>query len=297
MAREGRSAWARRHGWRQVSLAAAMVVLASCSTLAGPHPAATPTASAQTAPSGAPEGDPNANALGPNANTPASQWVLTWHNEFNGPVGRPANWIYLTGGGGWSHRSLMYYTAADVSTDGHGHLVLTANKGGSSYSCWYGPCRYTSARMQTQGTFAQVYGKFEARIKIPLGRGIWPAFWMEGPNGEIDIIETNSRKVNVVHGAAHAPGLHYPVTLTWNQPVSASYHIFGVTWTRKGVTWTIDGRAYGHLAAYPGWTLNTPFFLILDIAVGGGWPGSPDATTQFPAHLSVDWIRVYREAH
>jgi beta-glucanase (GH16 family) len=148
--------------------------------------------------------------------------------------------------------------------------------------------------MQTQGIFAQAYGKFEARIKIPLGRGIWPAFWMDGANGEIDIIETNSKLANEVHGAAHAPGVEHSASTTWNEPVSARYHTFGVVWTRTGITWTIDGHAYSRMAAYPGWTFNTPFFLILDVAVGGGWPGSPDATTRFPAYLTVDWIRVYR---
>lgn len=285
----------RRLGRRQGLLAAAILALTSCSTLAGPNPTVTPLSSAATSQLTAPEaGTPNANEPAPSPSTPGRQWALTWDEEFNGPVGRPTNWIYLSGGNGWSHRSLMYYTPANASTDGHGHLVLTANKGGSSYSCWYGPCRYTSARMQTQGTFAQTYGMFEARIKIPFGRGIWPAFWMEGHNGEIDIIETSSLHANQVHGAAHAPGVYYPVNFNWNQPVSASYHVFGVTWTRRGVTWSIDGQAYAHMAAYPGWTLNSPFFLILDLAVGGSWPGSPDSTTQFPAYLSVDWIRVYR---
>jgi beta-glucanase (GH16 family) len=292
MGRESRTSRAGGHRWRMTSMAAVALALTSCATLAGPRAgsgSATPATSATTSQAAGSE----AGASQPKAG--GRHWALTWHEEFSGTPIRPANWLYLAGGNGWSHRSLMYYTPADASTDGRGHLVLTAKKGGDGHTCWYGPCRYTSARLQTQGIFAQAYGKFEARIQIPLGRGIWPAFWMEGSNGEIDIIETNSKRPNEVHGAAHAPSMNYSASSIWNQPVSASYHIFSVIWTRTGITWTIDGRAYSHMAAYPGWTFNTPFFLILDVAVGGGWPGSPDATTRFPAYLSVDWIRVYRQ--
>jgi beta-glucanase (GH16 family) len=156
--------------------------------------------------------------------------------------------------------------------------------------------------LQTLGIFTQEYGRFEARIKLPPGRGLWPAFWLEGTgnpaagigNGEIDIVEVNNRQQDVVTGYAHSPDHDYRAETVLNEPVSDSFHVFGVDWGPAGITWTIDGRAYGYFKSYAGWPFSHPFYLILDLAVGGGYPGAPTAQTKFPAQMLVDWIRVYR---
>lgn len=297
-----------RRRWRvAASMASALLALTSCSILAGPGRAHDPAPTSDPLPSSAQLHGETVTPLPSHSRIPSTNnasartrqpgWILTWSKEFNGPARHPSGWAYLQGGTGWSHRQLQYFTASNAYIDGHGHLVLSARKGGQGYSCWYGPCQYTSVRMQTQGIFAQKYGMFEARIKIPVGQGIWPAFWIKGEQSEIDIIETNSKKSYQVHSGAHAPGMNHTGTVRLGQPVSAGYHVFGAIWNRKGITWTIDGRAYSHVRAYPGWTFNTPFYLILEVAVGGTWPGPPDASTPFPSRMSVDWIRVYRQAN
>lgn len=269
-----------QRGRLMASMAGVTLLLTSCATLAGPRVGETfPTAS------------------------PAKQqprWVLTLDDEFNGQVSQPTNWNYSRGGSGWSHRELQYYTPTNASTDGRGHLVLQARKNGARYTCWYGPCRYTSARISTQGYFSQAYGKFEARIKLPKGPGIWPGLWMQSPDepacGEIDIIETNTANPRLVEAYSHAVGQKHAAYLTTKEPLASGYHVYGITWTPSGIAWTFDGKVYSYLHAYPGWAFHCPLYMILQLAVGGGWPGRPKRTTPFPAKLSIDWIRVYREA-
>ena len=153
------------------------------------------------------------------------------------------------------------------------------------------------------GLFSQKYGVFEARIKVPYEQGIWPAFWMEGANynsvglpaaGEIDIIEINGHDgSHLADGFAHAPHLVYNAHSNLPTPLSAGYHVYGVEWTRSGITWMIDGRACGHINTRRKPAFNHPFVMLLDLAVGGRWPGSPNSSTHFPVHMYVDWVRVY----
>ena len=230
--------------------------------------------------------------------------VLTWNDEFNSTAGLNG-WHFLTGnvGGQAPLDELQYYDQSNASVS-NGNLVLTATQGGGGHQCKYGPCRYTSVRMIS--SFSQAYGLFEARIKLAGGQGIWPAFWMQGDNydqvglpaaGEIDIAEVNGRPpVNVLSGFGHAPGVVTKYYDSLPQPLDAGYHIYGVEWTRTGITWFVDGKAYGYLAAYRGWPFNHPFNIILSLAVGGTWPGPPDATTHFPVSMYVNWIHVYRRA-
>jgi beta-glucanase (GH16 family) len=156
-------------------------------------------------------------------------------------------------------------------------------------------------------SFKQRYGLFEARIKLAGGRGIWPAFWMQGANydrvhlpkaGEIDIAEVNGRQpADRLGGYGHEQdGTAKAYYDRMSQSIYAGYHIYGVEWTREGITWLVDGKAYGYLPAYRGWPFNHPFNIILSLAVGGTWPGSPDASTHFPVSMYVNWLRVYRQA-
>lgn len=249
-------------------------------------------------------------------------WTLAWSDEFNGPAGSAVDgskWVMEVGNGsnGWGNRERQYYTntTKNASMDGAGNLVITAHREtlGKKYRCWYGECQYTSARLKTQGKFEQAYGRFEARIRVPFGQGIWPAFWMLGANintagwpncGEIDIMEHIGREPYNVYGTIHGPGysgansIGAPYTLTASRFTDA-FHVFAVEWEPNQIRWYVDGQLYqtrapADLPAGSAWVFDRPFFMLLNLAVGGYWPGDPDTTTVFPQKLYVDYVRVYR---
>ena len=200
--------------------------------------------------------------------------------------------------------------------DGNGHLVITARAepASSELTCWYGKCLYTSTRLKTKGLFTQTYGRFEARIRVPRGQGIWPAFWMLGDDidkvgwpesGEIDIMENIGREPFLVHGTIHGPGysggngIGGSYSLAPEQ-VADGFHVFVVEWMSGEIRWLVDDKEYrrastGSLPPGAAWVFDHPFFLLLNLAVGGGWPGDPDATTTFPQQMIVDYVRVYRD--
>ena len=249
-------------------------------------------------------------------------WTLAWADEFNGPAGAAVDstkWGFDVGGGGWGNKELEYYTNStrNASTDGAGNLRIVAIKETLSRKvarCWYGQCQYTSARLLTKGKFQQAYGRFEARLKIPYGQGIWPAFWMLGANidsagwpacGEIDIMENIGREPAIVHGTIHGPGysgasaVGAPYSLTTGQRFADDFHTFAVEWEPDVIRWYVDNQLYqtrtpADLPAGSAWVFDHPFFLILNVAVGGNWPGEPDATLVLPQQLVVDYVRVYR---
>ncbi|WP_329274312.1 family 16 glycosylhydrolase [Streptomyces sp. NBC_00691] len=241
----------------------------------------------------------------------------TWSDEFDGPAGRApdsAKWTLENGGSGFGNHELQYYTTstANAALDGQGHLVLTARKNtDAGLRCWYGQCQYTSARLNTAKTFTQTYGRFEARIKIPRGQGIWPAFWMLGNDlgtvgwphsGEIDIMENIGREPQTVHGTVHGPGysgaggLGASYSLPGGRAFADDFHVFAVDWSPNSITWSVDGTPYKTLAPAgtngDKWVFDHPFFLLLNVAVGGDWPGSPDASSAFPQTMVVDYVRA-----
>ena len=244
-----------------------------------------------------------------------------WNDEFDGPAGATfdrAKWVADTGGHGFGNKERQFYTtrAENVALDGAGHLVITARVAPTTpaYACWYGPCRYTSARLKTKGLFAQTYGRFEARLRIPRGQGIWPAFWMLGADidavgwpasGEIDIMENIGREPAIVHGTLHGPGYSGAGGISRADTLRSGayaddFHVFAVSWRPGEIRWFVDGRlvyriAPNDLPSGAKWVFDHPHFLLLNLAVGGEWPGDPDATTTFPQTLVVDWVRVYRE--
>ena len=251
---------------------------------------------------------------------PARTRVLVWSDEFDGRAGSPVDptrWVADTGGQGWGNRERQYYTPGteNASLDGAGHLVITARAEvpDSSRQCWYGGCRYTSARLLTKGRFETAYGRIEARIRIPRGQGLWPAFWLLGANidsvgwpasGEIDVMENIGREPAMVHGTLHGPGYSGDkgVTASHSLPGAAfadDFHVFAVEWTPGEIRWLVDAREYRRTTPAdlpPGarWVFDHPFFLLLNVAVGGAWPGDPDASTTFPQRMVVDYIRVSR---
>lgn len=246
--------------------------------------------------------------------------ALLWSDEFNGSAGASADrakWVFDLGGDGWGNKELQFYTdsARNAALDGKGHLVITAIKETlpPPQRCWYGLCQYSSARLKTKAKFEQLYGRFEARLKVPYGQGIWPAFWMLGNNidtvgwakcGEIDIMENIGREPTTVHGTIHGPGYSgaQGIGAAYNLPAGAfadDFHVFAIEWEPKAIRWYVDGKLYqtrtpADLPAGAAWVFDHPFFLLLNVAVGGSWPGNPDAKTKFPQKMYIDYVRVYR---
>jgi beta-glucanase (GH16 family) len=249
----------------------------------------------------------------------SSGWNLTWSDEFNGEEGSAVDsskWVLETGGNGWGNDELEYYTSRSKNASQQaGNLVIRVFD--EKYTGADGVSRnYTSARLKTQGKFSQAYGRFEARIKIPRGQGIWPAFWMLGDDidkigwptsGEIDIMENIGKEPNIVHGTIHGPGYNgangigSSFALPVDQRFADDFHIYAVEWEPEAIRFYVDDHLYAtrtpaDLPKGSKWVYDHPFFLLLNVAVGGGWPGNPDATTVLPQTMLVDYVRVYKRA-
>jgi beta-glucanase (GH16 family) len=238
---------------------------------------------------------------------------LVWSDEFNGPAGSapdPSRWVAETGGGGWGNQELEYYTGrpANAALNGRGQLAITARRES------YGGADYTSARLTTAATFARAYGRFEARIELPRGQGLWPAFWLLGNDigtvgwpgsGEIDVMENVGNQPDTDYSTIHGPGFFGSGGLSFARrfpaPLADAYHTFAVDWTPDRIRFLLDGVEFRRLspASLPAggrWVFDHPFFMILDLAVGGSWPGSPDGSTVFPQTMLVDYVRVSKAA-
>jgi beta-glucanase (GH16 family) len=245
------------------------------------------------------------------AGAPAAPKATTylWHDEFSGPAGsapNPHNWGYDigNGGGGWGNGELENYTSnrANVQLDGDGHLIITALHMADG--------SYTSARLKTLGLFSFQYGHIAARIKLPAGTGLWPAFWLLGANysqvgwpacGEIDVMELIGQQPNYAHGTIHGPGPDYIDGFggVYSSPtkLTGSFHVYAADWTPTFVSFSVDGNTYFTINRVdippPNlWALDNPMYIIVDLAVGGVWPGPPNPSTHFPARMLVDYVRV-----
>jgi beta-glucanase (GH16 family) len=249
-------------------------------------------------------------ALGGRAVAQSNGWTLVWADEFTQADGSPPNsakWANDIGAGGWGNNERQYYSTTNASITNN-MLVIEARRtiNGSTTN-------YSSARLKTQGKASWAYGRMEARLKLPRGQGIWPAFWTLGTNittpgngwpncGEIDILENIGREPTIVHGTVHGPGysggnaIGGPYSLPGNAVFADDFHVYAVEWRTNQIKWFVDDAHYFTVtpASVPGdWVFNAPQFLILNVAVGGNWPGYPDATTVFPQRLLVDYVRVY----
>jgi len=252
------------------------------------------------------------------SNSKVSRWALAWDDEFNGAKGDVpdrSKWVIETGGDGWGNNELEYYTNRVENVQvSQGNLIITARREG--YSDSQGVFRgYTSARLKTLGKFSQRYGRFEARIKIPAGQGVWPAFWLLGdditqvkwPNcGELDIMENIGKEPGTIHGTIHGPGysgdkgIGSAYTLPDAKKFADDYHLFAVEWEPQVIRFYVDDKLYATRTPAdlpPGtkWVFDHPFFIVLNLAVGGDWPGEPDVHTKFPQSMLVDYVRVYRD--
>lgn len=250
----------------------------------------------------------------PDTSQPGADWTLVWKDEFDGPANTPPSserWVHDVGGGGWGNAQLEYDTnrTENVSLDGEGRLVITARKES------YGGNSYTSGRINTRGRFAQAYGRFEARLQLPVGRGMWPAFWLLGANidevpwpdcGEIDIMEYRGQLPAIIRGSLHGPGYSGGNNIGGEYVVSGGklyedFHVYAVEWEPERIRWQFDGVTFfeatpAKLPAGKKWVYDHPHFILLNLAVGGNYVGPPDRTTEFPQQLKVDYVRVYTRA-
>lgn len=270
-------------------LAINFLALAGCST-AAPPPAPTPAAAPTATPEWIREG-----------------WELVWHDEFEGPEINSDYWTHEIGGHGWGNGEYQYYT--DDPKNSYiedGYLVIQALEERIQGK------PYTSARLITRDKVETTYGRIEARLKVPYGQGLWPAFWMLGNdlgtvgwphNGEIDIMENVGFEPTVIHGTVHGPGysgangIGGAKQLSSNERYADDFHTFAIEWEAEEIRWYMDGEMYFKLTPddVPGqWVYDHDFFLLLNIAVGGLWPGYPDETTTFPQTMLVDYVRIYQ---
>jgi beta-glucanase (GH16 family) len=273
-------------------------------------------------------GVPSSSVAAWTLSTTITPGALIWSDEFTNTTDtnaqpNPAVWTYDTGGSGWGNSELEYYcgwNSSDspcdprnpnvyVGTDGYLHIVAEQPSSGV----------YTSARMKSQGLFSILYGRVEARIMVPEAQGLWPAFWMLGNNiltdqwpacGELDIQERINAASNPDwnEGSIHGMGFtgQYLGTqyLFPSGQTAATWHTYGMIWQPGSVQYYVDSPANTYatytpasLASLPGsvWPFdsgNAQFF-VLNLAVGGSWPGSPDSSTPFPSETLVDYVRVY----
>jgi beta-glucanase (GH16 family) len=238
----------------------------------------------------------------------AQCWNLVWEDEFTGTTVNTANWGYDIGAGGWGNNELQYYTSrVENAAVANGSLKIKALE--ESYS----GSNYTSARMVTRNKVSFAYGKLEARIKLPTGQGIWPAFWALPEesyyggwpySGEIDVMELIGNLPARVYGTDHASNNGGLVSSggNYNLPTGIfadDFHTFKVEWEPGIIRHYCDDVLYhtntqASLGANP-WPFDRPFHILLNIAVGGNWPGAPNATTVFPQTMEVDWVRIYQK--
>lgn len=256
--------------------------------------------------------------------TPTGTWTQVWSDEFAGPSGArvdTAKWRYDTADGcasnncGWGNNEKEYYSSApeNIRLDGQGHLMIIARVAPAGLTCYYGPCRYTSAKITSRGKVEVAPGRVEARIKLSLGQGLWPAFWMLGQNigavgwpqsGELDIMEHKGSQPAITSSAVHGPGYSgntpfaHAHTLA-RGTVADDLHTFAIEWDSLHIRFFVDDSVHyvvsrSDVQQYGTWAFDQPFFLLLNLAVGGHFDGDPKSDSIFPATMLVDWVRVYR---
>lgn len=253
--------------------------------------------------------------------SPSSDLVLLWSQEFDAQVGSPADeefWSHQTGDGsqygltGWGNHELEFYLPENTVTDGKSNLVITAKRTDASTApdAYYGKAEFTSGRIVTAAKLHFEYGRYEIRAKVPGGVGLWPAFWMLGDNiaelrwpycGEIDIMEFIGRKPNEILGTLHGPGYFgddgHGAVHRVSEPVAEDWHVFTIDWKPDHIIWYLDGKRFFEASAETvapnEWVFNHPFYFLLNLAVGGHLGGTLDPNLPDESQLLVDWIRVY----
>jgi len=251
-----------------------------------------------------------------------TKWTQVWSDEFDGPAGAridETKWNYERTDGcpqgncGYGNNEKEYYTdsPSNISLNGQGQLMIVARVAPAGLSCFYGPCMYTSGKITTRGKVLAQPGRVEARIRLPSGQGLWPAFWMLGQNfpstgwpasGELDIMENKGSERTTASSAIHGPGYSGETPFVHRQRVNSplsDYHVFAVEWDARAVRFFIDDVAHysvtrDAIQRYGKSILDQSFFIILNLAVGGHFDGDPKSNEIFPATMLVDYVRVYK---
>jgi len=248
------------------------------------------------------------------AGSGANGWQLVWSDEFEGSAGAPPDprfWTPEGGGDGWGNEQLEFNTdrPENAALDGSGHLVITARRE------LYQGASYTSARLITRGLVEVSQGRVEARLKMPVGSGMWPAFWMLGASfpetswpacGEIDVVEYRGQEPGIANAALHGPGYSGGQAIDDSTAVAGGglnrdFHIFAVEWSADEIVWLVDEYPYHRvtretLPPLTTWVFDQPFFLLLNLAVGGSYVGPVGADTVFPQAFVADYVRAYEVA-
>ena len=254
---------------------------------------------------------------------PVTTWTLVWSDEFDGASGArvdASKWSHDLGDGcangicGWGNNEKELYTDApeNIALDGQGHLQIIARQAPAGLTCYYGACRYTSAKITTRGKMTAAPGRVEARIKLPAGQGLWPAFWMLGSGfpavpwpacGELDIMENKGSTPSATSSAIHGPGYsgNTPFARVSQLPgggVTSDYHTYAVEWDAETVQFSVDSIVHytvsrAELQQYGNPVLGNSYFVILNLAVGGQVDGNPQSDAIFPATMLVDYVKVY----
>jgi len=235
---------------------------------------------------------------------------LLWSDEFSGSSLNESFWTYEIGNGdwGWGNNELEFYRRENTTLV-DGHLVIEAREE------FINGFEYTSSRLITRDKFEFTFGRVDIRAVVPEGQGIWPALWMLGENisqvgwprcGEIDIMELVGHEPSKIHGTVHYPNPNgdrlmdtSSTSLSGGQKFSDEFHVFSIIWSEDRIEFYLDDTRYhtvtkSSLGSQNPYPFNDPFFFIFNVAVGGNWPGSPDASTVFPQHMIVDYIRVFQ---
>jgi beta-glucanase (GH16 family) len=265
-----------------------------------------------------------AGAQASRARVNTKKWTLAWSDEFDGAAGRgvdAANWRIDTADGcangncGWGNDEKEYYSRSrrNLALDGRGHLMIVARRAPAHLGCYYGPCRYTSAKITTRGKVEARPGRVEARIKLSAGQGLWPAFWLLGADfpetpwpdcGELDIMENHGSNLQSTSSAIHGPGyfgntpfVHADTLM--HGSFADRFHTFAVEWDSLRVRFFVDGSPHytverSEVEQHGRWVFDQPFFVILNLAVGGHFDGDPKSDAILPATMLVDYVRVYR---
>ena len=247
-----------------------------------------------------------------------------WADEFDGPAGGridTTKWHYDRGDGcqsgncGWGNQEKEWYASAseNVSLNGQGQLKIVARPAAAGLTCYYGACRYTSAKITTRGTLDVAPGRVEARIKLPAGQGLWPAFWLLGTDigavgwpqcGELDIMENHGSNMTSTSSAMHGPGYSGNTPFVHSYQLAGAsfaddFHTFAVEWDSTRVAFFVDGKQHyviprADVESHGNWAFDHPFFIILNLAVGGTFDGDPRSDAILPATMLVDYVRVYQ---
>jgi len=252
---------------------------------------------------------------------PLPDWVEVWSDEFTGARGSgidTTKWRYDTADGcaqnncGWGNNEKEYYRASrdNIALNGGGQLQIVARAAPAGLSCYYGPCRYTSAKITTRGKMWVSPGRVEARLNLAPGQGLWPAIWLLGKNiesvgwpagGELDIMENHGSDVTTTSSAVHGPGY------SGNTPfahalargtLDRGFHRYAIEWDSLRIRFFVDDTVHYVVSKtdvqhYGNWVFDQPFYLILNLAVGGHFDGDPQSDAIFPATMLIDYVRVY----